>query len=87
MHPDTGERIKRALRPQPQWRRQANPQRPKPYMAPWPPPPIPVPHQRYGTYLAVKHVPAEPGNALQLLGYPKRDGVIEDAPVAPETGY
>ena len=54
---------------------------------PWPPLPIPASHQRYNTYLTVKHYPAEACTALQLLGHPKCYGIIEDAPVAPGTPH
>ena len=85
LHPDTRERSKRALRPQPQRRRWANPRRPE--CNPQPLPPIPASNQRYNTYLTVEHCPTELYTALQLLGHPKRYGIIEDAPVAPETPH
>ena len=42
-------------------------------------------HSPQITYLTVEHCAAEPCTALQLLGHPKSYGIIEDAPLAPET--
>ena len=62
LHPETRERSKRALRPQPHRRRRAIDHGVAPTIQQ---------HQRYNTYLAVGHCPTEPCTAQQLLGHPK----------------